>query len=212
MQFQFDERRHEPGSKTVLGKTIKENGMNEGLEVLHMLATSPATAKFISNKLAVRFVSDDPPTALVDRMAQSFLASNGDIKTVLRTMFESQEFWAPEAQRAKVKTPLEFVVSAVRASGATVNNSLGLAQALDRLGMPLYGMQTPNGYSWMSAGWVSTGALVNRMNFALVLTGDKLPGVRTDWSRLLNESSAVAKAVSTEKYDGTVDPEVAGGE
>ncbi len=122
--FQFDERRHEPGSKTVLGQTIKENGMNEGLEVLHMLATSPATANFISTKLAVRFVSDDPPPALVDRMAQSFLASDGDIKTVLRTMFESPEFWAPAAQRAKVKTPLEFVVSAVRASGATVNNAL----------------------------------------------------------------------------------------
>src|SRR6266702_1315936 len=209
MEFQFDERRHEPGSKTVLGKTIKENGMNEGLEVLHMLATSPATAKFISTKLAVRFVQDDPPQALVDRMAQSFLASNGDIKTVLRTMFESQEFWAPSAERAKVKTPLEFVVSAVRASGATVNNSLGLVQALDRLGMPLYGMQTPNGYSWMSEPWVSTGALVSRMNFALVLTGDKLPGVRTDWSKLLGESNAAAKAVGMDRADGVVDPEVA---
>jgi hypothetical protein len=169
----------------VLGKTIKENGMNEGLEVLHMLATSPATAKFISTKLAVRFVSDDPPPALVDRMAQSFLASDGDIKTVLRTMFESPEFWAPATERAKVKTPEEFVVSAVRASGATVNNSLALVQALDKLGMPLYGMQTPNGYSWMSEPWVSTGALVSRMNFALVLSGDRLPGVRTDWSKML---------------------------
>jgi uncharacterized protein (DUF1800 family) len=208
-EFQFDERRHEPGSKTVLGKTIKENGQNEGLEVLHMLATSPATAKFISTKLAVRFVQDDPPQALVDRMAQSFLSSNGDIKTVLRTMFESSEFWAPSAERAKVKTPLEFVVSAARASGATVNNSLGLVQALDRLGMPLYGMQTPNGYSWMSEPWVSTGALVSRMNFALVLAGDKLPGIRTDWSKLLGESAMAAKAVGMEKADGMVDPEVA---
>jgi uncharacterized protein (DUF1800 family) len=152
-EFQFDERRHEPGTKTVLGTTIKENGMNEGLEVLHMLATSPATAKFISTKLAVRFVSDDPPPALVDRMAQSFLSSDGDIKTVLRTMFESPEFWAPATERAKVKTPEEFVISAVRASGATVNSSLALVQALDKLGMPLYGMQTPNGYSWMSEAW-----------------------------------------------------------
>ena len=153
-----------------------------------MLATSPATAKFISTKLAVRFVSDDPPPALVDRMAQAFLSSGGDIKAVLRTMFESPEFWAPAAERAKVKTPLEFVVSAVRASGATVNNSLGLVAALDKLGMPLYGMQTPNGYSWMSEPWVSTGALVSRMNFALVLAGDKLPGVRTDWTKLLGSS------------------------
>ncbi len=204
--FQFDERRHEPGSKTVLGKTIKENGMGEGLQVLHMLATSPATAKFISTKLAVRFVSDDPPPALVDRMAQAFLTSGGDIKTVLHTMFDSPEFWAPAAERSKVKTPLEFVVSAVRASGATVNNSLSLVQALDKLGMPLYGMQTPNGYSWMSEPWVSTGALVSRMNFALVLTGDRLPGIRTDWTKLLGEPNKLAEPVSS---DGSVDPEVA---
>ena len=205
-EFQFDERRHEPGTKTVLGKTIRENGMNEGLEVLHMLATSPATAKFVSTKLAVRFVSDDPPAALVDRMAQSFLASDGDIKTVLRTMFDSPEFWAPAAERSKVKTPEEFVVSAVRASGANVVNSLALVQALDKLGMPLYGMQTPNGYSWMSEPWVSTGALVSRMNFALVLTGDRMPGIRTDWTKLLGEPNKPAEAIST---DGMIDPEVA---
>jgi hypothetical protein len=205
-QFQFDERKHEPGSKTVLGKSIHEDGMKEGLEVLHMLATSPATAHFISTKLAVRFVSDDPPPALVDRMAQSFLSSDGDIKTVLRTMFESPEFWAPAAQRAKVKTPEEFVVSAVRASGATVNNSLSLVLSLDKLGMPLYGMQTPNGYSWMSEPWVSTGALVSRMNFALVLSGDKLPGVRTDWSKLLGTPAKQFEMISA---DATVDPEVA---
>jgi uncharacterized protein (DUF1800 family) len=207
MEFQFDPRRHEPGSKTVLGKTIHESGMNEGLEVLHMLATSPATAKFISTKLAVRFVSDDPPPALVDRMAQTFLASDGDIKAVLRTMFESPEFWAPAAERSKVKTPEEFVVSAVRASGATVGSAQGLVQALDKLGMPLYGMQTPNGYSWMSEPWVSTGALVSRMNFALVLCGDKLPGVRTDWTKLLGEPASAAKTVSMETAG--VDPEVA---
>jgi hypothetical protein len=205
-QFQFDERRHEQGSKTVLGKTINGNGMNEGLEVLHMLATSPATAKFISTKLAVRFVSDDPPAALVDRMAQSFLTSGGDIKTVLRTMFDSPEFWAQATERSKVKTPEEFVVSAVRASGATVGNSLALVQALDKLGMPLYGMQTPNGYSWMSEPWVSTGALVSRMNFALVLTGDRLPGIRTDWTKLLGEPN---KPVESASADGALDPEVA---
>jgi uncharacterized protein (DUF1800 family) len=208
MGFQFDERRHEPGPKTVLGQTIKENGMNEGLQVLHMLATSPATAHFISTKLAVRFVSDDPPPALVDRMAESFVKSDGDIKTVLRTMFESPEFWAPAAERSKVKTPEEFVVSAVRASGATVGNSLALVQALDKLGMPLYGMQTPNGYSWMSQPWVSTGQLVSRMNFALVLAGDRLPGIRTDWTRLLGPS-APGRTVDMEKADGTIDPEVA---
>jgi len=150
-------------------------------------------------------------------MAQSFLDSGGDIKTVLRTMFSSAEFWAPAAEKAKVKTPLEFVVSAVRASGAQVNNAQGLVQALDRLGMPLYGMQTPNGYSWMSEPWVSTGALVTRMNFALVMAGDKLPGTRTDWAKLLGSAAGggagmAAKPVAVAK-DGMptadVDPEVA---
>ena len=185
-EFQFEERRHEPGSKSVLGTTINENGMNEGLHVLHMLATSPATAQFISNKLAVRFVSDTPPQALVDRMAKSFETSGGDIKTVLRTMFNSPEFWAPEVYRAKVKTPLEFVVSAVRASDADVINAQPLVQSLVTLGMPLYGMQTPNGYSWMAEPWVSTAALVNRMNFALVLSGNRVGGTRTDWTQYLS--------------------------
>jgi uncharacterized protein (DUF1800 family) len=188
--YQFEERRHEPGSKTVLGKTIGESGEREGLQVLHMLATSPATAKFISTKLAVRFVSDTPPPALVDRMAKAFLTSSGDIKTVLRTMFDSPEFWSPEVYRAKVKTPEEFVVSAVRASGAEVRNALPLVQALDKLGMPLYGMQTPNGYSWMAEPWVNTGDLVSRMNFALGLSSDRIPGVQTDWTRLLGSAGA----------------------
>jgi uncharacterized protein (DUF1800 family) len=184
-EYNFEQRRHEPGSKTVLGTTISENGEREGLQVLHMLAISPATARFISNKLAVRFVSDTPPQVLVDKMAQSFVASQGDIKTVLRTMFNAPEFWTPDVYRAKVKTPLEFVTSAVRASNADVVNAVPLVQALDKLGMPLYGMQTPNGYSWMAEPWVSTSALVSRMNFALVLSGNRLPGTRTDWPQYL---------------------------
>jgi uncharacterized protein (DUF1800 family) len=200
--YQFEERRHEPGSKIVLGKTIGENGEREGMQVLHMLATSPATAKFISTKLAVRFVSDTPPAALVDRMAKAFLASDGDIKTVLRTMFDSPEFWSPEVYRAKVKTPEEFVVSAVRASCADVKNAIPLVQALDKLGMPLYGMQTPNGYSWMAEPWVNTGDLVSRMNFALGLTSDRVPGVQTDWPRLLGEKAGIESAALT---SGTAD-------
>ena len=117
----------------------------------------------------MRFVSDNPPQALVDRMADTFLRSDGDIKEVLRTLFKSPEFWAPESYRAKVKTPLEFVVSAVRVTGADVNNALPLAQALQRLGMPLYGMQPPTGYSMKADAWVNSAALLNRMNFALGL-------------------------------------------
>ena len=121
-EFQFDENRHEPGTKKVMGTKIKENGEMEGRELLHMLATRPATAQFISRKLAIRFVSDDPPQALVDRMAKSYLASGGDIPTVLKTLFHSPEFWAASDYRAKVKTPLEFVVCAVRASNANIDN------------------------------------------------------------------------------------------
>jgi uncharacterized protein (DUF1800 family) len=181
-EFGFNERRHEPGSKMVLGQKIKEDGVNEGLEVLHMLATSPATAHFICEKLAVRFVSDTPPPALVDRMAASFLASKGDIKTVLRTMWSSPEFWSADAVRAKVKTPEEFVVSAVRASGVEVTNPAALVASEAKLGMPIYGMQTPNGYGWKAEDWVNTGALVSRMNFALVLSGGRIPGAQTEWA------------------------------
>jgi uncharacterized protein (DUF1800 family) len=197
-QYRFEPRRHAPGLKTVLGASIQEGGEAEGLQVLHLLATSPATAKFISNKLAVRFVSDTPPPALVDRMAKAFLASDGDIKTVLRTMFESPELWTPEVYLAKVKTPVEFVVSAVRTSGAEVSNAQLLVGALDKLGMPLYGMQTPNGYSWVAEPWVSTGALVNRMNFALGLSSNRLQGVRTDWTRLMGagESALVPASIA----------------
>jgi uncharacterized protein (DUF1800 family) len=129
-------------------------------------------------------------------MAKAFLASNGDIKTVLRTMFDSPEFWSPEVYRAKVKTPEEFVVSAVRASGADVKNAMPLVQALDKLGMPFYGMQTPNGYSWMAEPWVNTGDLVSRMNFALGLSGDRFFGVETDWSRVLGETRAGVEAAA----------------
>jgi Uncharacterized protein conserved in bacteria len=193
-EFKFDERRHEPGTKMVLGKKIKEGGEDEGLEVLHMLATSPATARLISTQLAIRFVSDTPPPALVDRMAKAFLRSHGDIKVVLRTMFDSPEFWSPEVYRAKVKTPEEFVVSAVRASGADVTDAQPLVAALNKLGMPLYGMQTPNGYSWTANGWVNTGDLVDRMNFALALSGDRMRGVETDWRGLLGEARGTGES------------------
>ncbi|WP_433985070.1 DUF1800 domain-containing protein [Tunturiibacter empetritectus] len=195
--YRFEERRHEPGTKTVLGKKIGEGGEAEGLEVLHMLATSPATARFISMKLAVRFVSDTPPPALVDRMAKAFVASWGDMKTVLRTMFDSPEFWSPEVRRAKVKTPEEFVVSAVRASGAEVTTAIPLYQALEKLGMPLYGMQTPNGYSWMAEPWANSGDLVNRLNFAVSLSNDRIGGVETDWARLLGAQGSAQGLVAT---------------
>ena len=180
MGFKFDPRKHEPGPKFVLGKKIKPKGEDEGKEVLHMLATSPQTAHFISLKLAERFVSDDPPPALVDRMAKTFEKKKGDIREVLTTMFQSPEFWAADTYRAKVKTPLEFVASAVRATGADVDDAFPLARQIGNMGMPLYSAQPPTGYSMKADTWVSSSALLGRMNFALGLTGGKVRGVKVD--------------------------------
>src|ERR1700739_306644 len=194
--FQFEPNRHEPGTKVVMGEKFKDHGEPEGRELLHMLATRPATAQFISRKLALRFVSDSPPQALVDRMAKTFLSSDGDISAVLGTLFHSQEFWDTTVYRAKVKTPVEFVVSAVRAGNADIENMQPLANAVREMGMPLYGCVTPNGYSWQSDTWVSTNALVNRMNFALSLAANRLPGISIAWdpTETVNNDTAMLEA------------------
>jgi uncharacterized protein (DUF1800 family) len=214
--FKFDPRMHEPGPKFVLGHRIKPKGEGEGLEVLHRLATSPQTAHFISLKLAERFVSDDPPPALVDRMAKTFLKKKGDIREVLNTLFHSPEFWDDATYRAKVKTPLEFVASAVRATGAEVEEVGPLTQQLNRMGMPLYGAQPPTGYSMKAETWVSSSALLNRMNFALALTSGKIKGVKVDAGQLAGsgpppsdsgvtismvEASLIVGGVSRETHD-----------
>jgi uncharacterized protein (DUF1800 family) len=182
--FKFEPRMHEPGAKFVLGHRIKPKGEGEGLEVLHRLATSPQTAHFISLKLAERFVSDNPPQALVDRMAKTFLKKKGDIREVLTVLFHSPEFWDDGTYRAKVKTPLEFVSSTVRATGAEVEDALPLTRQLNNMGMPLYGAQPPTGYSMKAETWVSSSALLNRMNFALALTSGKIKGVKVDSAQL----------------------------
>jgi uncharacterized protein (DUF1800 family) len=178
--FTFEERTHEPGDKTVLGHRIKPKGEKEGYEVLRILAHHPATAKFVCTKLAIRFVSDNPSPALVDRMTQTFLKKDGNIREVLKTMLDSPEFWAPDAYRAKVKTPFEFVVSAMRASGAQVTDAMPIARQLQSMGMPLYGMQPPTGYSMKADAWVNSSALLGRMNFALAMTSGKVKGVQVD--------------------------------
>jgi uncharacterized protein (DUF1800 family) len=178
--FKYEPRMHEPGPKFVLGHRIKPKGEDEGREVLHMLATSPQTAHFISLKLTQRFVSDDPPPALVDRMAKTFQKSKGDIRDVLTTLFHSPEFWADGTYRAKVKTPLEFVASAVRATGADVDDAFPLTRQIANLGMPLYSAQPPTGYSMKADVWVSSSALLGRMNFALGMTSGKIRGVKVD--------------------------------
>jgi uncharacterized protein (DUF1800 family) len=196
--FRFEPRMHEPGDKIVLGHRIKQNGEKEGLQVLHLLARNPNTAHFISQKLAMRFVSDDPPATLVDRMAQTFLKKNGDIREVLRTMFKSPEFWSPDVYRAKVKTPLEFVVSAARAGGAEVEDARALVGTLNNMGMMPYGMMPPTGYSMKADVWVNSSALLGRMNFALGLAAGKIRGVKID--------SAAGTAAAATINPATINP------
>lgn len=194
--FHFEPRMHEPGDKIVLGHRIKENGEKEGREILHLLARNPKTAHFISQKLAMRFVSDDPPPALVDRMTQTFLKKDGDIREVLRTMFRSPEFWSPQTYRAKVKTPFEFVVSAVRASGAQVDDARQLVGTLNNMGMMPFAMMPPTGYSMKAETWVNSSALLARMNFALGLAGGKIRGVTVDPSRLAQGATDAPQALA----------------
>jgi uncharacterized protein (DUF1800 family) len=169
----------------VLGHVIKAGGgEGDGEEVLDILAKHPSTARFIATKLVRHFVNDTPPPALVDRVAERFRATGGDLREVMRTILTSPEFLAPDAYRAKVKTPFEFVVSAVRALGADVTDAMPLVRATQQLGMPLYQCQPPTGYKDTADAWVNTGALVGRMNFAVQLTSGKMPGVALstlDW-------------------------------
>jgi uncharacterized protein (DUF1800 family) len=179
--FLFRPQTHDAGEKTILGVHFpKGGGQEEGERVLDMLAKHPSTARHISYKLAQRFVADEPPKALVDRAAKKFLDTKGDLREVTRTIITSPEFFAAEAYRAKVKTPLEFVVSAVRASDATITNAQPLVRVMQELGMPLYGCQPPTGYSMTADAWVNTGALLNRMNFAVQLVngGQGIPAGR----------------------------------
>ncbi len=188
--FKFDERLHDPDPKTVLGKKIHAGGMKDGEQVIDLLVHHPSTAKFISTKLARRFVSDNPPLPLVERMAQTFQSSDGDIRAVLKTMIWSPEFWSREAYHAKIKTPFELVISAVRALGTDVDTPLPLVQWVGRIGEPLYQCQAPTGYADKSEAWVNTGALLNRLNFSLALAGNKMRGARSDVAALLGVDSS----------------------
>jgi uncharacterized protein (DUF1800 family) len=193
--FKFDERVHDPDPKIVLGKKIHAGGMRDGEEVIDLLVHHSSTAKFISAKLARRFVSDNPPPALVARMAQTFQSSDGDIRAVMKTMIYSPEFWSRDAYRAKVKTPFELVVSTARALGTDVDTPMPLVQWAGRIGEPLYQCQPPTGYSDKADAWVNTGALLNRLNYSLALAGNKVRGSRSDAGSLLGmDSSTDAKA------------------
>jgi uncharacterized protein (DUF1800 family) len=176
--FRFDERRHDTGQKVVLGHVIRSGGgESDGEQVLDILSREPSTARFIATKLVRRFVSDTPPPALVDRAAQRFRETDGDLREVMRTILTSSEFLAGDAVSAKMKTPFEFIVSALRTTDAEVKDAQPLVRTLQQLGEPLYQCQPPTGYKDTADAWINTGALVDRMNFAVRLSGNKLPGI-----------------------------------
>jgi uncharacterized protein (DUF1800 family) len=193
--FYFNQFMHDDGEKTVLGKKIPSGGgIKDGYAVIHMLATHPSTAKFVSTKLARKFISDNPPPALVARMSQAFLKTDGDIREVLRTMFKSPEFFATENYRAKIKTPFEITVSAVRAIGADTNGAPQFHRWMAQMGEGLFMCQPPTGYPDAAERWVNTGALLERMNFALALSENRIPGARVNLQNLLADASATRQS------------------
>jgi uncharacterized protein (DUF1800 family) len=188
--FFFNARMHDEGEKVVLGQKIPAGGgIKDGLMVLEILAKHQSTAKFISQKLVRHFVSDNPPPALVNRVAAAFTKSDGDIRETLKAIFFSPEFNSPEAYRAKIKRPFELAISAVRTLGAETNGGPQLHQWISRMGEPLYGFQTPDGYSDAAESWVNTGGLLERINFGLALASNRIPGTRVNLKRFLPDGA-----------------------
>ena len=184
--FVFRPWMHDDGAKTVLGITIPAGGgINDGLRVIDILSRHPSTARFISKKLCQRFVSDDPPPQLVERVAQIFLKTDGDIREVMRAIVTSPEFNSPASFRAKIKSPLELAASAIRAVDADTNGAPALHDWIRRMGEPLYQFAFPTGYSEDSAKWVNTGVFFNRINFAVALANNQINGTSFDPMRLV---------------------------
>jgi len=189
-EFRFDERFHGNDPKQVMGRTIHSGGMKDGEVLLDMLVAHPSTAKFISTKLARRFVADNPPPELVARMAETFQRTNGDIREVLKTMIYSPEFWSRSAYRAKIKKPSELVVSALRATGADMAEAMPAVRWSAQIGEPLYGCQPPTGYKDTADSWVNSGALLNRMNFSILLATGRMRDTKVNLDSLLGGSDA----------------------
>ncbi|HWC98714.1 MAG TPA: DUF1800 domain-containing protein [Candidatus Sulfopaludibacter sp.] len=200
-KFTFAPRQHDRGEKVVLGVTIPAGGgIQDGEKVLDILSHSPATARFISRNLAQHFVADEPPASLVNAMAQTFLKSDGDIRQVLETMLNSKEFWSVAAYRSKMKSPLEMVASAVRAVNGDVDFAFALTNQVAQLGEPLYRKQEPTGYSNSSREWLNSAGLVARMNFALQLADNKVPGVKVEVAQAAKPDDAQAFALGSPEF------------
>lgn len=197
--FVFRPMLHDSRAKTVLGvRFAAGGGIEEGERMIHVLAHHPATAHRIAYKLCQRLVADEPPPALVERVAKKFLATDGDIRQTVKAVIESPEFWDPASYRAKVKSPFEYAISAVRAVNAQITDPMPIARALQQIGEPLYGAQPPTGYSDKADVWINTGALMNRLNFALALAANKLPGVHGDIVGLIPAGQAADASHSVE--------------
>ena len=190
-EFVFRERVHDVGSKTVLGHAFRPGGgMEEGVEMIRILARQPATARHIALKLCQRLVADDPPASLVERVAKKYLATDGDLRQTVRAVVESPEFFDQKYYRAKVKSPFEYVVSAIRAAGGETTARPPLLREIGKMGEPLYLCQPPTGYSDAASAWVSAGALVARLNFALALASNRVPGTTVALERLVPPEDA----------------------
>lgn len=206
--FLFAANRHDQGAKTVLGKQFKAGGgYEEGVELLEMLAHHASTAQFISKKLAVRFVSDNPPKSLVDKMAKTFLAKNGNIREVLITMVSAPEFWSKEALREKTKSPFELAISSVRNLDAKITQPAQLYNWINKMGQRLYYYQAPTGFPDNGKYWINTGSLLNRMNFGLALSSNRIPGVTVDLYALNNHHEPESAEAALATYGKLLLPE-----
>jgi uncharacterized protein (DUF1800 family) len=206
-QFYFNANWHDNGEKTVLGQKVNEGGVKDGMKVIDILVKHPSTAKFIARKLANKFVSDKPSEEFVKRIADAFTRSNGDIKTTLRAIFTDKEFFAPENYRAKIKTPFELAASSIRAVGGQTNGGPAMLAMLNKLGEVPYGYQAPTGYPDTAEDWVNTGALLERLNFAVAVASNRIPGTRVDLKPFAadGKSKILDKAIA-EILDGEISP------
>jgi uncharacterized protein (DUF1800 family) len=206
--FLFAINRHDMGEKVVLGKKFPANGgYEEGVELLTMLAHHPSTAKFITKKIAVRFVSDNPPQSLLDKMSKTFMEKDGDISEVLITMVSSPEFWSKESLREKTKSPFELAISSVRSLDANINAPFQLYNWITKMGQKLYFYQAPTGFPDKGQYWINTGALLNRMNFGLALASNRIPGVRVDLAALNNHHEPESSGAALVTYGKLILPE-----
>lgn len=205
--FLFAKNLHDDKPKTVLGKTYTNEGYEEGVSLLKFLASHPSTAKFISKKLATRFINDHPAQSIIDKMTKTFLETNGDIKKVLTTMVSSPEFWAKESRREKTKSPFEFAISSIRALQADVKMPFQINNWIAKMGQKLYFYQAPTGFPDKAQYWINTGSLLNRMNFGLALAGKRIPGVQFDLAALNEYHEPESAEDALQKYSAIVMPQ-----